>query len=111
MTKQAELGFAGLAFQAGVKTVIGSLWYVSDTASLTLMSEFYLQLKNGSPLVAKHLDKRNCLCYREKVRLEGDRILLSDGQSIPLPPNLSGTKLNLTHPYFWSAYTLVGNWN
>src|SRR5919202_1808671 len=28
--KEAELGFAGLTIQTGVKTALGSLWYVSD---------------------------------------------------------------------------------
>ncbi len=108
--EQAELGFAGLAFQAGVKTVIGSLWYVSDTASLTLMSEFYSQLKTA-PTRSEALRQAQLSLLQGKVQLEGDRILLSNGQIVVLPPNLSATKLNLTHPYFWSAYTLVGNWN
>lgn len=108
--EQAELGFAGLAFQAGVKTVIGSLWYVSDTASLTLMSEFYSQLKTA-PTRSEALRHAQLSLLQGKVKLEGDRILLSNGQSVVLPPNLSGTNLKLTHPYFWSAYTLVGNWN
>ncbi len=108
--EQAELGFAGLAFQAGVKTVIGSLWYVSDTASLTLMSEFYSQLKTA-PTRSEALRLAQNALLQGKVKLESDRILLSNGQSVLLPPNLNGTSLNLTHPYFWSAYTLVGNWN
>ena len=45
--EEAELGFAGLAHQAGVKTVLGSLWYVSDAGTLVLMSEFYERLKTA----------------------------------------------------------------
>jgi Uncharacterized protein conserved in bacteria len=45
--EQTELGFAGFAFQAGVKSVLASLWYVSDEGTLALMSEFYQQLKNS----------------------------------------------------------------
>ncbi|MBD0312799.1 MAG: CHAT domain-containing protein [Microcoleus sp. T3-bin5] len=40
----AELGFGGLAVQAGVKSALASLWYVSDGGTLALMSEFYRQL-------------------------------------------------------------------
>lgn len=108
--EQAELGFAGLAFQAGVKTVVGSLWYVSDTASLTLMSEFYLQLKTA-PTRSEALRLAQLAMLQGKVEIKGDRIKLSNGQSIALPPNAGSNNLNLTHPYFWSAYTLVGNWN
>lgn len=108
--EQAELGFAGLAFQSGVKTVVGSLWYVSDTASLTLMSEFYAQLKNA-PTRSEALRQAQLALLQGKVEIKAEGIKLSSGQSIALPPNLSSTRLNLTHPYYWSAYTLVGNWN
>ncbi|MFZ9740182.1 MAG: CHAT domain-containing protein, partial [Prochlorotrichaceae cyanobacterium] len=43
--EEAELGFAGLAVQAGVKTSLASLWYVSDEGTLGLMTEFYRQLR------------------------------------------------------------------
>jgi CHAT domain-containing protein len=36
--EQAELGFAGLAVQAGVKSAIASLWSVSDEGTLGLMT-------------------------------------------------------------------------
>lgn len=107
--EQAELGFAGLAFQAGVKTVVGSLWYVSDTASLTLMSEFYLQLKTA-PTRSEALRQAQLALLQGKVEIKAESIKLSNGQSVALPPSDSNS-LNLTHPYYWSAYTLVGNWN
>ncbi|MEQ9549004.1 MAG: CHAT domain-containing protein [Coleofasciculus sp. G3-WIS-01] len=34
--EEAELGFTGLAVQAGVKSALGSLWYVSDRGTLGL---------------------------------------------------------------------------
>lgn len=39
--EQAELGFSGFAVQAGVKSVMGSFWYVSDEGTVGLMTEFY----------------------------------------------------------------------
>ena len=63
--------------------------------------------KNG-PTYSEALRQAQLSLLQGKVQPEDDRILLSNGQSIVLPPNLNGTKLNLTHPYFWSAYTLVG---
>ncbi len=44
--EKAELGFAGLAVQAGVKSALASLWYVSDVGTLALMGEFYDQLSD-----------------------------------------------------------------
>lgn len=46
---EAELGFAGLALQSGVKSALASLWYVSDAGSLVMMYEFYKQLGVISP--------------------------------------------------------------
>lgn len=106
---QAELGFAGLAFQAGVKTVIGSLWYVSDTGSLVLMSEFYSQLK-VAPTRSEALRQAQIAMLQGKVYVEDGQLKLSDRQ-IPLPNEIVINGIKLSHPYFWSAYTLVGNWN
>ncbi|MGL5193795.1 MAG: CHAT domain-containing protein, partial [Chroococcales cyanobacterium] len=39
--QEAELGFAGLAVLSGAKASLASFWYVSDTGTLGLMSEFY----------------------------------------------------------------------
>ncbi|MEM9246772.1 MAG: CHAT domain-containing protein, partial [Cyanobacteria bacterium P01_F01_bin.153] len=40
----AELGFAGLSVQSGAKSIVASLWQVSDTGTLALMTEFYDRL-------------------------------------------------------------------
>ncbi len=52
--EEAELGFAGLAVQAGVKSALASLWYVSDEGTLGLMTQFYRQLK-VAPIKAEAL--------------------------------------------------------
>ncbi|MEQ9553751.1 MAG: CHAT domain-containing protein [Coleofasciculus sp. G3-WIS-01] len=43
-SKEAELGFTGLAVASGVKTALGSIWQVDDAGTLALMSEFYTHL-------------------------------------------------------------------
>lgn len=106
-----ELGFAGLAVGAGVKSAVASLWYVSDWGTLGLMSEFYRQLEE-TPLKAQALRQTQLAMLKKQVRVENDRLFLSDGSSVPLPPELATiTNLDLSHPYFWSAFTLIGNWN
>ncbi len=44
---QAELGFAGMGVQAGIKTAIGTLWQVNDEAAMAFMAEFYSRLKTA----------------------------------------------------------------
>jgi len=106
--EKAELGFAGFAVQAGVKSALASLWYVSDEATFGLMTEFYRQLQT-SPIKAEALRKAQLAMINREVRLENGKMHNSGGD-IPLPPSLAslGDK-NLSHPYFWSAFTMIGS--
>ncbi|MEQ8974376.1 MAG: CHAT domain-containing protein [Coleofasciculus sp. C1-SOL-03] len=106
--EQAELGFTGLAVQAGVKSALGSLWYVSDTGTLGLMTTFYQQLKQA-PIKAEALRQAQLAMMRGEVELDGDE-LVTPSARISLPEELLNQgNINLTHPYYWSAFTLVGN--
>jgi CHAT domain-containing protein len=106
--EEAELGFAGLALQAGVKSALGSLWYVSDEGTLGLMTQFYEQLKSV-PMKSEALRLAQLAMLKGETRLQEGNLVTSGG-SIPLPPELVklGDK-DLTHPYYWSAFTMIGN--
>jgi CHAT domain-containing protein len=98
--KDAELGFGGLAVQAGVKTALASLWSVSDEGTLALMTQFYHQLKTA-PIKAAALRQAQISMLRGEVRIEGGTLRgLSRGDSVTLPENLR-TLNNTTfvHPY------------
>lgn len=110
-SEQAELGFAGLAVQAGVKTAVGSLWYASDEGSLALMTEFYNKLRTG-PIKTEGLREAQLAMLKMQVRLENRQLVLSDNRRIPLPPELTNSsETTFSHPYYWSGYTIIGNWN
>jgi CHAT domain-containing protein len=103
-----ELGFAGLAAQAGAKSVLGSLWYANDLSTLGLMTQFYEQLKQA-PIKAEALRQAQLAMLKGEVRLQGGMLITSQG-SFPLPPELSQLRdRNFTHPYYWSGFTMVGN--
>lgn len=109
--KQAELGFAGLTIQTGVKTAVGSLWYVSDEGSLALMTKFYEQLKTV-PIKSEALQQAQLAMIKGKVQLEEGKLRLNEETLLPLSPELQVRRnLNLSHPYYWSGFTMVGNWN
>jgi len=80
---RAALGLAGVAVRAGARSTLASLWYVSDEATAALMSAFYRQL--AKPGVTK----------AEALRLAQVEVL---------------QQKQFAHPYFWSAFVLVGNW-
>ncbi|MBD2163722.1 CHAT domain-containing protein [Calothrix membranacea FACHB-236] len=106
--KEAELGFAGFAVQAGVRTALASLWYVSDEGTLGLMSEFYEQLKKA-PIKAEALRQAQIAMIKGKVRLQDGKLKTSN-VNVTLPPILAELgNQELRHPYYWSAFTLIGN--
>jgi filamentous hemagglutinin family protein len=106
--EENELGFAGLAAQAGAKSVLGSLWYVSDEGTLGLMAEFYEQLKQTS-LKAEALRRSQLALLKGQVRIQGGKLITSRN-SFPLPKQIARWgDTQLKRPYYWSAFTIIGN--
>jgi CHAT domain-containing protein len=83
--KRATLGLAGFALRSGARSTLASLWSVHDQSTADLMSEFYRQLTRSEAGMTK----------AEALR-QAQLALLND----PLHK----------HPYYWSAFILVGNW-
>ena len=110
--EKAELGFAGLAVQAGVKSALASLWYVSDAGTLGLMNTFY-QALSTSPIKAEALRQAQLGMLQGKVRLEQGYLINETGTNtakIPLPPEIASRgNVNLSHPFYWAGFTLIGS--
>jgi CHAT domain-containing protein len=79
----AALGMAGLALKAGARSVLATLWFISDDASGQLVVEFYKQLQNTSLSKARALQAA-------QLKLMEDPLL--------------------GHPAYWAPFLLVGNW-
>jgi filamentous hemagglutinin family protein len=108
--EDAEFGFGGLAVAAGVKSAIASLWYVSDEGTLGLITEFYQRLKTA-PIKAEALRQAQVALIKGQVRIEGGQLRgTMAGGAISLPPELAqiGDK-EFSHPYYWSAFTMIGS--
>ncbi|MBW4422830.1 MAG: CHAT domain-containing protein [Myxacorys californica WJT36-NPBG1] len=101
---KAEIGFAGLAVQAGSKAAMASLWSVDDGSTVLLMQEFYRQLKTA-PIKADALRETQLTMIRHPETLMNS---LRGRQN--LPPELSRVaKSNLSHPHHWAGFTMIGN--
>ncbi len=81
--KRSALGLAGIAVRAGARSTIGSLWQISDNATSILMFSLYNKLAD-----------RNVT--RSEALRSAQLTLLKD------------EKFN--HPYYWSPFILLGNW-
>jgi len=80
---RSPLGIAGAAIKAKAKSVLGTLWPVSDQAAQKVMISFY-----GS-LVHDGVSKAEALRLAQ-VALIGNP--------------------DLEHPYYWAPFIIVGNW-
>ncbi len=81
--RNSALGLAGIAVRGGARSTVASLWAVSDEATVALMTNFY-----------RELAKEN-ITKAEALRRAQQTILNSE---------------QFSHPFYWSAFILVGNW-
>ena len=80
---RSPLGLTGVALKSGARSVIGSLWPVSDQATPQLLNEFYINLQNAK------------ISKAEALRLAQIKLIKTG---------------DFEHPFYWSAFILVGNW-
>ena len=81
--RNSALGLAGIAVRGGARSTIASLWAVSDEATVALMTNFYQELTK------KDVTKAEALRRAQRAILNQERF---------------------SHPFYWSAFILVGNW-
>jgi CHAT domain-containing protein len=108
--KDSELGFAGLALQAGSRSAIGTLWYVDDVATSAFFVQFYRYLNAGLPKAEALLATRQAF-VNGKVSLQGDRVIGADGAILLRDLNTAQQRriaAGLQHPYFWAGIQLLG---
>ncbi|MBD6615513.1 CHAT domain-containing protein [Komarekiella sp. 'clone 1'] len=108
--QQAELGFSGLALEAGVKSAMGSLWSVSDAGTLALMTEFYKHLRT-SPIKAEALRQTQIGMLNKQIQIKQGQLRQAGLRAgTPLPPEIAQLgDFNLSHPYYWAAFTMIGS--
>lgn len=106
-TPNAELGFAGLAVQSGAKAVLASLWSVDDVGTLVLMSDFYRQLKTV-PLKSQALRNTQIEMLTGNLTFNNSAISLRSRGSLPSELQKPSDR-DLSHPYYWAAFTTIGN--
>jgi CHAT domain-containing protein len=101
-------GVLGLqrAFQvAGARSVVSTLWPISDAGTRILMMRFYMNLWG------KQMSKLEALREAQLWMLSGARAAKEAGES-PETISLNADKLPpaLLHPSFWAPFVLSGDW-
>ncbi|MEM9215342.1 MAG: tetratricopeptide repeat protein [Cyanobacteria bacterium P01_F01_bin.150] len=105
----------GLGYQiqeTGAQAVLASLWKVSDSGTQTLMNAFYTALNNGHSKAEALQRAQQALITSDESVLVGER-----GETNPAGLQIidihTGQPLsqssNLSHPYYWAPFILIGN--
>jgi CHAT domain-containing protein len=89
MGGEGLLGLTRAFLYAGARSVLGSLWSVSDNSTTILMGRFYGYLKAGRP--------------RDEALRAAQIDLIRTGGTGPRAADLS-------HPFHWAAFQLSGDW-
>jgi CHAT domain-containing protein len=79
--ERASLGLAGVAVQAGAKSVIASLWALDDGVTPQVVEQFYTSLRNPNLNKAQALQTAQLKLVRQNL-----------------------------HPAYWASFILIGNW-
>jgi CHAT domain-containing protein len=89
--------------------VIASLWLVNDASTSQLMQQFYQNLSTGKMTKAQALREAQIAMIQDSKIQSGDvnrsSVNYTPGQS----RNSESISHNLSHPYYWSPFILIGN--
>ena len=92
----------------GAKAVIASLWLVNDASTSQLMQQFYQNLSTGKMTKSQALREAQIAMIQGKIQssnTERSSVNYTPGQS----RNSESISHNLSHPYYWSPFILIGN--
>ena len=107
--RDAELGFGGLAVQAGVKTAVATLWAVNDAATTALIARFYGELQSA-PIKAEALRQAQIAMIKGQISINSNQIRGAKETPILLPKGTLTTRDRvLNHPYYWAPFTMIGS--
>ena len=107
----AELGFSGLALQAGARSAVGTLWYVDDVVTSAYFVQMYRFLEQGIPK-AEAMQMTRQAFIRGLIRLSDDAVLGVDGSPLisELTPSQQRRVSNgVENPFFWAGIELMGS--
>jgi CHAT domain-containing protein len=107
---QSELGFAGLALQAGARTAVGTLWYLDDVATSAFFVQFYRYLDLGLPK-AEALQATRLAFATGTVHLQGDRVVGETGELLSglTTDQRARVSNGMKHPYYWAGISMLGS--
>lgn len=107
--RSSEYGFAGFAISAGSESALASLWPVSDEGTLGFMTQFYDQYA-ASTTRSEALRQAQINMLNGQVKITNGQIKNASDDILAVIPELEGSgNWDFSHPFYWSAFTMIGN--
>lgn len=123
---KTEIGFATAAAKARVKSVLATLWLADSFGLFMLMTEFYRNLKQGIPK-SEALRQAQLAMLKHQIRCDhckgngtGEIVSTKHKEKIQLKVEVGNEEDeqeqfpqpitdSFEHPYYWAAFTIIGN--
>jgi CHAT domain-containing protein/Tfp pilus assembly protein PilF len=118
------LGFAQAFLSRGARCVVLSRWHVNDDATALLMQRFYQNLLGKRPGLKKAMGRAEALeearnwLRNLSAKEAGEAVAslprgsikaLSGTGKVPAPRPVPAGEKPYAHPYYWSAFVLIGD--
>jgi CHAT domain-containing protein len=103
--------FASVVQKRGASSVMATLWPIADSSTSLLMSGFY------KSFLAEGVDKATALRRAQIAMLKGEMTPTSfvtasrsANEVVDISAAAATAEPGFQHPYYWSAFILMGNW-
>jgi CHAT domain-containing protein len=117
---EGHVGFTQALLLAGARSLLLSLWKVDDSATTLLMVRFYENLLGKRPGESHRLPKaealreakewlRNLTAQEAAKLVSGLNAGVRGAEELRVPATADTSIRPYAHPYFWSAFILVGD--
>ncbi|MDX2231429.1 MAG: CHAT domain-containing protein [Leptolyngbyaceae cyanobacterium bins.349] len=110
--EQDGLEIAGISnsfLERGAKSVLASLWQVSDASTSRLMQRFYQNLATGKMTKAEALRQAQQWFIADKTQASTATNPRSSVQFKPGQNQATTLLSDRSHPYYWAPFILIGN--
>ncbi|XGV97329.1 MAG: tetratricopeptide repeat protein [Leptolyngbya sp. BL-A-14] len=102
-------GISGYFLYRGAKAVLASLWQVNDASTSLLMKQFYQNLATGKMTKVEALQRAQLSLLENNRQSNLGSAVARTSVQWSSRQSTGAIARNLSHPYYWAPFILIGN--